>query len=394
MDALQVRGPQVRAGVLVVDDYLPNLAALRALLAPIAEVTEVDSGARAIDEISRRDYAVVVLDIQMPRMDGFEVARRIRAGHSNAQVPIIFLTAMDDAAPVVEGYAAGAVDYLRRPLEPIILESKVSIFVELYQRREQAKREAAERARLEAERAAAQKASEEKDHFLAVLSHELRTPLTSILLWSDMLLNKTLRPEVVRRGLEIVDICARHEAHMVENVLEMSRLVTGTLSLELTRMDVNELIADAVAELAGLAAERQVRIVRPAEPVPWGALGDRPRLYRVLCNLLENAVTFTPAGGRVDVVIEDGRSAFRIAIRDTGIGFPPDRAPTLFSRFRQGNPSSTSARGGLGLGLALAREFVELHGGALTAESEGVGRGASFTITLPHAPPDPSEINS
>jgi signal transduction histidine kinase len=141
-----------------------------------------------------------------------------------------------------------------------------------------------------------------------------------------------------------------------------------------------------------LAVERQVRIVWPAERVSWRALGDRMRLHRVLCNLLENAVTFTPAGGRVDIVLQDSGSAFRIAVRDTGIGFPPDRGPTLFFRFKQGNPTPTSARGGLGLGLALAKELIELHGGALTAESEGVGQGASFTITLPHAPPGSSAI--
>lgn len=368
------------------DDYAPNLTALRALLAPIAEITTVDSGARAIDEISRRDYAVVVLDIQMPLMDGIEVARRIRSGDSNAQVPIIFLTAMDsNAVQILDGYAAGAVDYLRRPLEPIILESKVSIFVELYQRREQAKREAALRARLQAERAAAEEVSREKDRFLAVLSHELRTPLTSILLWSDMLLNKPLTPEMARRGLETVDICARHEANMVENVLEMSRLVTGTLSLDLTPVDVNDLIEDAVASIAGLATERQVRIVCPPEPVNWRAIADRLRLRRILCNLLENAVNFTPAGGRVDVVLQDNPSAFMIAVRDTGIGFGPDLGPTLFSRFQHGNASATRVRGGLGLGLALAKELIELHGGSITAESDGAGQGASFTITLPHA---------
>jgi signal transduction histidine kinase len=207
-----------------------------------------------------------------------------------------------------------------------------------------------------------------------------------------MLLTKALRPEVVRRGLEIVDICARHEAHMVENVLEMSRLVTGTLSLDLTTVDIHEVVVDAVAELAGLAAERQVRIVWPPEPMTWRARGDRPRLHRALCNLLENAVTFTPAGGRVDVLVQDHPSALRIAVKDTGIGFPPSFGPTLFSRFRQGNTGSSSARGGLGLGLALAKELIELHGGALTAESPGVGQGASFTITLPRASPGPPEI--
>src|SRR5687767_2952236 len=159
------------AGVLIADDYPHNRTALRALLAPVAAITDVDSGERALQEISHRDYAVVVLDIHMPGMGGVEVARRIRAGSHNAQVPIIFLTAMEsDAAQVLEGYAAGAVDYLRLPFEPLILRSKVSVFVELHQRREQAKLEAAERARLEAERAAAERASRQKDQFLAALS--------------------------------------------------------------------------------------------------------------------------------------------------------------------------------------------------------------------------------
>jgi signal transduction histidine kinase len=387
MEPGRAQGAQVGPGVLVVDDYAPNLTALRALLAPIADVTTVNSGARALEEVRCRDYAVVVLDVQMPLMDGIEVARRIRSGDSNAQVPIIFLTAMDSAAmQILDGYAAGAVDYLRRPIEPLILKSKVSIFVELQARREQARREAAERVRLEAERAAAERVSREKDQFLAVLSHELRTPLTSILLWTDMLLNKVLTPEMVRRGLETVDICARHESHMVENVLEMSRLVTGTLSLDLAPVDVNDLIEDAVGAVAGLAAERQVRIVCPSEPVAWRAVGDRMRLRRILCNLLENAVNFTPAGGRVEIVLGETPSAFTIGVRDTGIGFTPELAPRLFSRFNQGNASSTRVRGGLGLGLALAKALIERHGGSIAAESEGAGRGASFTVTLPREP--------
>src|SRR5262245_42645065 len=127
--------PTARASVLVVDDYPHNRTALRALLAPVAEITDVDSGERAMEEIARGDFAVVILDIQMPAMDGVEVARRIRGGIHNAQVPIIFVTAMDsDSAPYLEGYAAGAVDFLRRPIDPVILRCKVAVFVELYRR--------------------------------------------------------------------------------------------------------------------------------------------------------------------------------------------------------------------------------------------------------------------
>ena len=160
------------AAILVVDDYGPNLTALRALLENIGEISTAASGAQAIAETDRREYAVVVIDVQMPGMDGIELARRIRAGAHNAQVPIIFLTAADGGlAPILEGYAVGAVDFLRRPLEPVVLRAKVSIFVELYQHREQARKEAADRARLEADRAAVERASREKDQFLALLSH-------------------------------------------------------------------------------------------------------------------------------------------------------------------------------------------------------------------------------
>jgi len=263
----------------------------------------------------------------------------------------------------------------------------VSVFVELYQRREQAKRESAARARLEAERLAAERASRQKDEFLAALSHELRTPLTSILLWSDMLLKKPLPPETSRRGIETIDLCARHEARLVDNVLEMSRLVTGTAMLDATAVDFGEVVAESVMEVAGLASERGVRIACSAEPGKWSGVADRARLRHVLYNLLENAVKFTPQGGHADVAIEGGDAALLIRISDTGLGFEADTGARLFERFAQGDPGSRRVRSGLGLGLALAKAMVELHGGAITAASDGIGRGATFTIALPHTRP-------
>jgi len=385
----ELRAP--RPQILVVDDYGPNVTALRALLEPIASVTGADSGTRALEEADRSEFALVVLDVNMPRVNGLEVARRIRAGRVNGQVPIIFLTSMDsDPSQILDGYAAGGVDYLRRPFSPEILRSKVAIFVELHERREQAKRESAERAQLEAQRIAAEQASRDKDRFLAVLSHELRTPLTSILLWSDMLLRRELPAETLRRGLETIDLCARYESHIVERVLEMSRLVTGTMSLEMTAVDMNEVVVDAAEDVARLAAERRVQVTTTAEKVCWRAVGDRLRLRQVVYNLLENAVNFTPAGGHVDLTLQDDGCALQIQVRDTGVGFAPDFVPNLFSRFKARGTSSTRVGGGLGLGLALAKELVELHGGRITAQSGGVGQGAAFTVTLPHMQPSAS----
>ena len=350
----------------------------RALLEPDRGGDHVDSGERALDEIDRKDYAVVVLDVHMPRMSGVEVARRIRAGSHNAQVPIIFLTARDsDAAQVLEGYAVGAVDYLRRPFEPLILQSKVAVFVELHQRREQAKREAAERARLEAERAAAERASRQKDRFLAALSHELRTPLTSILLWSDMLLNKSLRAETSRRGLETIDLCARHEARLVDNVLEMSRLVTGTTTLDPDGGRFRRAgrgVGDGGRGAGGRArgAHRlrgRARASGPASPIA-------ARLRHVLYNLLENAVKFTPSGGHADVTLEPATTpGFRSASATRGSAFAAEPASTLFERFEQGDPSSTRAAGrpghGSGAGEGAGRAARRRHHGGQRGHRPG-----------------------
>jgi diguanylate cyclase len=183
-------------------------------------------------------------------------------------------------------------------------------------------------------------------------------------------------------------------------VLEMSRLVTGSLSLELGAVNLDEVVEEALGEIAGLAAERQVRITWTPERGGGGlAMGDRVRLRQVLYNLLENAVKFTPAGGGVEVAREVGPSGVTIRVVDTGVGFAPEVAPDLFTRFGSGatsgsrtststttSSSATRPHGGLGLGLALAKELMDLHGGSIAGASAGVKQGASFTITLPRAP--------
>jgi signal transduction histidine kinase len=150
-------------------------------------------------------------------------------------------------------------------------------------------------------------------------------------------------------------------------------------------MDFGELVAEAVAEVTGLANQRRVRIELAAEPGNWCGVGDRARLRHVLYNLLDNAIKFTPEGGRADVSLEGNGYGFQIRVSDNGIGFPTDRGPMLFERFEQRDRSSKRVHGGLGVGLALAKTLIELHGGAISAASEGPGRGATFTVTLPHA---------
>jgi CheY-like chemotaxis protein len=227
-----------------------------------------------------------------------------------------------------------------------------------------------------------EQASRIKDDFLATLSHELRTPLNAILGWSQMLLGDTLAPESRRHALEVIGRNASSQARLVEEVLDISRIVRGQLRLDLQVVDVRAVI------------ERALDTARPAAAAKGLALdaslsgdvvtvADGERLQQVVWNLLSNAVKFTPRGGRVTVTAQRQASQLSIEVRDTGVGIPPEFLPHVFERFTQADSSTTRRYGGLGLGLAIVRHIVELHGGTVGVESAGEGAGSLFTITLP-----------
>ena len=234
-------------------------------------------------------------------------------------------------------------------------------------------------------RAAAEAASRAKDAFLATVSHELRTPLSPILAWSRMLRQGTLGEEKARRALEAIERCARSQAQLVEDLLDVSRIITGKLRLDVRPVPLAPVVQAAV-EVVRPAAEAkglELQVVLDAE---FGTVtGDPERLKQVVWNLASNAVKFTPTGGQVEVRLArvDGRVEIRVS--DTGQGIPPDFLPQIFQRFEQADSTSTRAHGGLGLGLAIVRHIVELHGGTVHAESPGEGQGAVFTVALPLA---------
>jgi len=377
------------AHILVVDDYAPNLAAMSALLEPIGrEVTTARSGEEALRRLADREFAVVVLDVRMPGLNGLEVARRLRSSNRNATVPIIFLTALDgDTADIVEGYAVGAVDYVRKPFEAVVLRSKIATFVELHERREQMRREEARVAQLEMERATAARESREKDEFLSLVTHELRTPLTSILLWTDMLLHRSLGPDALMRGLLAIDRCARAEAHVVENVLEMSRIATGRFVMTLQPIDLLPIVNTALEEVRSIH-ERGPSAPSAGDVDKLRILGDRQRLVQTLFNVVDNAVKFTsgPAGGGVAVSISATPADVSIRVADSGPGIPGSVKERLFRPFHPGDSTSTRPHGGLGLGLVVAQAIIRAHAGALAIEDQdGGGRGTIVTVTIPRA---------
>lgn len=234
----------------------------------------------------------------------------------------------------------------------------------------------------EAARAEAEAASRTKDEFLATMSHELRTPLNAILGWVHILRNGSPDAEVLRRGLETIERSSRAQARLIDDLLDVARIMSGKLHLDIHRTDPVEVIEAALAMVAPAAEARQILLEKRLDAV-GPILADSGRLQQVAWNLLSNAVKFTPPGGRVEVRLERTPQGLEIRVADNGKGIAPEFLPHVFDLFRQADSSTTRRHGGLGLGLSLVREIVEMHGGTVTVESAGDEKGAAFTVELP-----------
>src|SRR5262245_7110223 len=406
---------------LLVDDLEENLLALEALLRREGlEMLRARSGPEALELLLVHDFALALLDVQMPGMNGFELAELMRGTERTRRVPIIFLTAMaTDELRHFRGYEAGAVDFLIKPISPHVLQSKAEVFFELYRQRQQVacqrdelRRIAEERERLLARekqaREQAEAATRAKDEFLAVISHELRSPLNAILGYNRMPRRNSKDSGLLNKTCDIIERNARLQLQLIEDLLDTARIISGKLRLEMRLMDIATVVNDALDVVSPAAEAKgvQLRIVdcglRIAEEgdttgeesairnphaieEPAIVLGDATRLQQVVWNLLSNAIKFTPKGGRVELGVGRDAERFRIFVNDTGKGIEPEYLPHVFDRFYQADGSSTRRHGGLGLGLSLVKSLVELHGGEVKAESEGKGRGSTFTVMLPLA---------
>lgn len=230
---------------------------------------------------------------------------------------------------------------------------------------------------------AAERANRMKDEFLATLSHELRTPLNAMLGWTNLLRTRKFDETTKARALETIDRNTKSLAHLIEDVLDVSRIITGKLRLQVGSIELVPVIQAALETVRPAAEAKQIQIESILDLSVGSILGDANRLQQVVWNLLSNAVKFTPKGGRVEVRLESINSHAQIRVSDTGQGINPDFLPYVFDRFRQADRSITRSHGGLGLGLAIVRHLVELHGGTVQAESLGLGNGATFIVNLP-----------
>ncbi|MDR0181929.1 hybrid sensor histidine kinase/response regulator [Lysobacter arvi] len=479
--------------VLVVDDTNATRYATRRMLSAHGlQVLEATTGEDALRLASQCD--AVVLDVNLPDMDGFEVCRRLREDPATLSLPVLHLSAqhMQDADKV-SGLDAGADAYLTHPIGADVLVATLNALVRarkaeraqqglrlqlesvidcapvaigvfelngrpmrsneafrvhlpaideaphalppFLQQAFSAVREGArnlsgsaslddgtqsprfiewrvarvegngmvvvladrtlehnfanERERLlareRAARAEAESAYQAKDAFLALVSHELRNPLNTISMWSSMLRRPDAMP-LLDQGLATIERSAQLQARLLGDLLDASRASAGKLDIVRAPMDFGAVVSDAVASADELARARQIEFDVALSPVP-SILGDSVRLHQVVWNLLSNAIKFSEPGSRVGVELRADERGLQLTVADTGVGFEPGDAPTLFERFRQASSSRTSKAGGLGLGLAIVRDIVSLHGGEVFARSAGLGRGAEFVVNLSHAEP-------
>ncbi|HWH81382.1 MAG TPA: response regulator [Burkholderiaceae bacterium] len=522
--------------ILIVDDEPGNLVVLETVLDdPGYRLVLAKSADEALLALVREDFALLILDIRMPGMTGFELAQMIKERKKSASIPIIFLTAYyDKDQHVSEGYSTGAVDFLNKPVNPAVLRSKVAVFVDLHRKRRaislanlRLTAEVAERRRIEeelrqlnltleqrveertnalheadrqlremmgsitdgllmldrdwrftyaneqgarligapaeeligaclwelspvvgaagehyrraiatgrtvsfeqfypepigrwfqchcypsraglsvyfldinvrhevdvrreqllgAEQAArreGERVVRAKEEFLTSLSHELRTPLAAILGWTTLLQRPSLEAKTLRRGIEVIARNAKAQSQLVADLLDVSRIVSGKLRMNVERVDLNAVFSDAADAARPGAQAKGVEIDARLAGSPMVINGDPTRLNQIASNLISNALKFTPAGGRVTIVTRATEPGVEVDVSDTGEGIDEEFLPYVFDRFSQGDGSAARVHGGLGLGLSIVKSLVEQHGGSVEAQSGGKGRGSSFRLSF------------
>jgi signal transduction histidine kinase len=371
--------------VLVVDDNeAARYGKCRVLRQAGFEVIEAVDGLSALRIVEDRKPRLVLLDVRLPGLDGWQVCAKIKANPATQAVLVMQMSATfvsgDDTVRSLEGGADGC---LTEPYDPMVLVASVRALLRA-RRAEDALREAL--AREQALRGVAESANRAKDDFLATLSHELRSPLSAILTWASLMREGKLDEARMQRAVESIERNTRLQLRLVEDLLDVSRIISGKMKLELSVVDLHTMLATALDNLQSAAAPKQISIDSFIDPSLGLLSGDPARLQQVVWNLVSNAVKFTPKNGRVVLRVTAAGSSAQIEVTDTGIGIDASMLPHIFERFRQADSSTTRAEGGLGLGLALVRHFVELHGGTVEARSEGLGKGSTFIVRLPLPP--------
>jgi signal transduction histidine kinase/AmiR/NasT family two-component response regulator len=370
--------------VIVIAPIAGDAPAIAALLQRTGIQAEVCASLMAACE-KLSDAGVLLLTeeaLELPHLSSLLETLKVQPAWS--QLPLIMLTSGGESrlAKVLDlaAEAAGGVTLLERPMSAATLLRSVQVALISRQRQYQVRDLLTQE---QVWRNEAEAANRSKDEFLATVSHELRTPLNAILGWSTLLRNRSLDDATSVRAVESIERNAKAQAHLIEDILDVSRIITGKMSFEPGPVALEQTINAALDTVRTAADAKSIQIQQHSDPNVGLVWGDPRRLQQVVWNLLSNAVKFTPNGGRVDIRLERVDYEVEITVSDTGKGIKADFLPLIFERFRQADSASTRNQGGLGLGLAIVRQIIEMHGGTVRVESPGEGHGSIFSVRLP-----------
>jgi signal transduction histidine kinase len=393
-----------RVNILLVDDQPGKLLTYQAMLDQLGHnLVSVSNADDALQQLLKTEFAVVLLDVCMPRMDGFELASMIRQHPRCQRTAIILISAIQITnIDQLKGYEAGAVDYMSVPVVPELLRARVAVFVDLWrktmalqemnqelearvaERTAELERDLAERKRLEQ---ALVTADRRKDEFLAVLAHELRNPLAPIRTAVDTMWLRPIADETLLQCRDVIGRQIEHLTRLVDDLMDISRITRGTITLERQPVRVAEIVRRAVEIHRPLLDTRGHQLSVDAADDSLVVEGDLTRLAEAVGNLLHNAAKYTDEKGHISIRLHrlerDGHEEVQIRVKDTGVGIPAEMMPSVFEMFTQVDRTLHRSQGGLGIGLALVRELAEMHGGRVEGFSEGLGKGSEFTLTLP-----------
>jgi signal transduction histidine kinase len=388
--------------LLIVDDLAENLQALNALIRNENRVVfQAQSGEQALALLLEHEFALAILDVQMPGMDGFELAELMRGTERTRHIPIVFVSAAGrEMEYAFKGYETGAVDFLQKPLDPDAVKSKVNVFEAVYQQRQEVRRqvEALERARREQDALLAElNATKEelerslrmRDDFMSMVAHELRTPLNTLFLETQMRTLQLKRGNLAAFAKEPMErMVARDERQiqamirLIDDMLDVSRMRSGVLSIRPVQVEINGLVERVIGDLSRRVSTAGTTVSFHPAPAPATGWWDEFRIEQVVVNLLTNALRYG-GGNPVDVTVDSADDTVRVTVRDRGQGIALDDQQRIFEPFERGTGNQVS--GGLGLGLYISEQLARAHGGRLTLQS-APGAGAAFTLTLPCRP--------